>query len=210
MYSFIHGPFSLLHPLFCPFSLCLSSLFLFLSLSVSEQQFYAAQLAAMQVSPGAKHSTVPQANLATGTLSPTSGQSEKNRNTPPPKPKVCVCGCVLGWNNCLHLPSTVKSLYVLVLMGFLFGWLPITRTSWHYALNSPCLIALFHFKCFVMAASEGPWSSNLKSSSSPLCCAFSDNVYDSEKVSFPSASVAAGGQSYLSGIKLHEYQAGQK
>ncbi|XP_021330779.1 transcription factor SOX-5 isoform X8 [Danio rerio] len=52
------------------------------------QQLYAAQLAAMQVSPGAKHSTVPQANLATGTLSPTSGQSEKNRSTPPPKPKV--------------------------------------------------------------------------------------------------------------------------
>ncbi|XP_051544950.1 transcription factor SOX-5-like isoform X4 [Myxocyprinus asiaticus] len=52
------------------------------------QQLYAAQLAAMQVSPGAKHSTVPQANLATGTLSPTSGQSEKSRNTPPPKPKV--------------------------------------------------------------------------------------------------------------------------
>uniref|UniRef100_A0A672QBH0 Transcription factor SOX-5-like n=1 Tax=Sinocyclocheilus grahami TaxID=75366 RepID=A0A672QBH0_SINGR len=51
------------------------------------QQLYAAQLAAMQVSPGAKHSTVPQANLATGTLSPTSGQSEKNRSTPPPKPK---------------------------------------------------------------------------------------------------------------------------
>ncbi|KAA0721007.1 Transcription factor SOX-5 [Triplophysa tibetana] len=51
------------------------------------QQLYAAQLAAMQVSPGAKHSTMPQANLATGTHSPTSGQSEKNRNTPPPKPK---------------------------------------------------------------------------------------------------------------------------
>ncbi|XP_052434613.1 transcription factor SOX-5 isoform X6 [Carassius gibelio] len=51
------------------------------------QQLYAAQLAAMQVSPGAKHSTVPQANLATGTHSPTSGHSEKNRSTPPPKPK---------------------------------------------------------------------------------------------------------------------------
>lgn len=52
------------------------------------QQLYAAQLAAMQVSPGAKHSTMPQGNLATGTLSPTSGHSEKNRSTPPPKPKV--------------------------------------------------------------------------------------------------------------------------
>uniref|UniRef100_A0A8C1Y9Y6 SRY-box transcription factor 5 n=1 Tax=Cyprinus carpio TaxID=7962 RepID=A0A8C1Y9Y6_CYPCA len=88
MYSFIHGPFSLLHPLFCPFSLCLSSLFfLSLSLSVSEQQLYHSLPSLMQVSPGAKHSTVPQANLATGTLSPTSGQSEKNRSTPPPKPK---------------------------------------------------------------------------------------------------------------------------
>nr|XP_055046488.1 transcription factor SOX-5 isoform X5 [Misgurnus anguillicaudatus] len=52
------------------------------------QQLYAAQLAAMQVSPGAKHSTMPQGNLASGTLSPTSGQGEKNRSTPPPKPKV--------------------------------------------------------------------------------------------------------------------------
>nr|XP_055046490.1 transcription factor SOX-5 isoform X7 [Misgurnus anguillicaudatus] len=51
------------------------------------QQLYAAQLAAMQVSPGAKHSTMPQGNLASGTLSPTSGQGEKNRSTPPPKPK---------------------------------------------------------------------------------------------------------------------------
>uniref|UniRef100_A0A9J8ARQ0 SRY-box transcription factor 5 n=1 Tax=Cyprinus carpio carpio TaxID=630221 RepID=A0A9J8ARQ0_CYPCA len=73
---FIHS--SVPSPSVCP---------LFFSLSVSEQQLYAAQLAAMQVSPGAKHSTVPQANLATGTLSPTSGQSEKNRSTPPPKPK---------------------------------------------------------------------------------------------------------------------------
>ncbi|KAJ8268992.1 hypothetical protein COCON_G00115990 [Conger conger] len=43
------------------------------------QQFYAAQLAAMQVSPGA--------NLA-GTHSPSSGPTEKCRGTPPPKPKV--------------------------------------------------------------------------------------------------------------------------
>ncbi|KAL4612684.1 transcription factor SOX-5 isoform X1 [Arapaima gigas] len=49
------------------------------------QQLYAAQLAAMQVSPGAKHGSMPQANL--GTHSPTSGQTEKCRNTPPPKPK---------------------------------------------------------------------------------------------------------------------------
>uniref|UniRef100_A0AAR2KQW0 HMG box domain-containing protein n=1 Tax=Pygocentrus nattereri TaxID=42514 RepID=A0AAR2KQW0_PYGNA len=51
------------------------------------QQLYAAQLAAMQVSPGAKHGTVPQPNLATGTHSPTSGQSEKSRSSTPPKPK---------------------------------------------------------------------------------------------------------------------------
>ncbi|KAF7669226.1 hypothetical protein LDENG_00223390 [Lucifuga dentata] len=52
------------------------------------QQLYAAQLAAMQVSPGAKQhggSLPPQANL--GTHSPpanTHPQSDKGRNTPPP------------------------------------------------------------------------------------------------------------------------------
>ncbi|KAL7828249.1 hypothetical protein AOLI_G00314010 [Acnodon oligacanthus] len=46
----------------------------------------------MQVSPGAKHGTVPQPNLATGTHSPTSGQSEKSRSSPPPKPKVELFG----------------------------------------------------------------------------------------------------------------------
>uniref|UniRef100_A0AAY4B883 HMG box domain-containing protein n=1 Tax=Denticeps clupeoides TaxID=299321 RepID=A0AAY4B883_9TELE len=49
-------------------------------------QLYAAQLAAMQVSPGAKHSGVPQANLG-GTHSPTSSQVEKSRSSPPPKSK---------------------------------------------------------------------------------------------------------------------------
>ncbi|XP_060759466.1 transcription factor SOX-5 isoform X8 [Neoarius graeffei] len=53
-----------------------------------QQQLYAAQLAAMQVSPGSKHSTMPQPNLAGGTHSPTSGQSEKSRSSPPPKAKV--------------------------------------------------------------------------------------------------------------------------
>uniref|UniRef100_A0A672NC22 Transcription factor SOX-5-like n=1 Tax=Sinocyclocheilus grahami TaxID=75366 RepID=A0A672NC22_SINGR len=72
------------------------------------QQLYAAQLAAMQVSPGAKHSTVPQANLATGTHSPTSGQSEKNRSTPPPKPKVCVPALKLGPGSLKHsAPSSI-------------------------------------------------------------------------------------------------------
>ncbi|XP_072528970.1 transcription factor SOX-5 isoform X2 [Salminus brasiliensis] len=51
------------------------------------QQLYAAQLAAMQVSPGAKHGAVPQPNLAAGTHSPTSGHNEKSRSSPPPKPK---------------------------------------------------------------------------------------------------------------------------
>ncbi|XP_053169724.1 transcription factor SOX-5 isoform X8 [Scomber japonicus] len=51
------------------------------------QQLYAAQLAAMQVSPGAKHggSLPPQANM--GTHSPptnTHSQSEKAHNSPPP------------------------------------------------------------------------------------------------------------------------------
>lgn len=73
-YLFIHVSFSL------PPSLFSFPLILFL------QQLYAAQLAAMQVSPGSKHGSMPQANL--GTHSPTSGQTEKCRSTPPPKPKV--------------------------------------------------------------------------------------------------------------------------
>uniref|UniRef100_A0A8B9LVI4 SRY-box transcription factor 5 n=2 Tax=Astyanax mexicanus TaxID=7994 RepID=A0A8B9LVI4_ASTMX len=56
-------------------------------LSPPSPQLYAAQLAAMQVSPGAKHGAVPQPNLAAGTHSPTSGHSEKSRTSPPPKPK---------------------------------------------------------------------------------------------------------------------------
>ncbi|XP_070996740.1 transcription factor SOX-5-like isoform X11 [Oncorhynchus clarkii lewisi] len=50
------------------------------------QQLYAAQLAAMQVSPGAKHSSMSQTNL--NTHSPTNTHHEKSRSTPPPKPKV--------------------------------------------------------------------------------------------------------------------------
>ncbi|XP_055793852.1 transcription factor SOX-5 isoform X7 [Salvelinus fontinalis] len=49
------------------------------------QQLYAAQLAAMQVSPGAKHSSMSQTNL--NTHSPTNTHQEKSRSTPPPKPK---------------------------------------------------------------------------------------------------------------------------
>lgn len=57
-------------------------------LSLTLQQLYAAQLAAMQVSPGAKQhggSLPPQANL--GTHSPptnTHSQSDKVRSSPPP------------------------------------------------------------------------------------------------------------------------------
>ncbi|XP_066561455.1 transcription factor SOX-5 isoform X5 [Amia ocellicauda] len=50
------------------------------------QQLYAAQLAAMQVSPGAKLPSMPQTNLGS-THSPTSVQTEKCRSTPPPKTK---------------------------------------------------------------------------------------------------------------------------
>ncbi|XP_031688594.1 transcription factor SOX-5 [Oncorhynchus kisutch] len=49
------------------------------------KQLYAAQLAAMQVSPGAKHSSMSQTNL--NTHSPTNTHHEKSRSTPPPKPK---------------------------------------------------------------------------------------------------------------------------
>ncbi|XP_060698986.1 transcription factor SOX-5 isoform X5 [Hemiscyllium ocellatum] len=50
------------------------------------QQLYAAQLAAMQVSPGAKLHSMSQASL-NNTLSPNSVQAEKGRTTPPPKSK---------------------------------------------------------------------------------------------------------------------------
>nr|XP_014341762.1 PREDICTED: transcription factor SOX-5 isoform X2 [Latimeria chalumnae]XP_014341763.1 PREDICTED: transcription factor SOX-5 isoform X2 [Latimeria chalumnae] len=50
------------------------------------QQLYAAQLAAMQVSPGAKLPGMPGANLS-ATVSPTSAHTEKNRTSPLPKNK---------------------------------------------------------------------------------------------------------------------------
>uniref|UniRef100_UPI00398EFCE1 transcription factor SOX-5 isoform X3 n=1 Tax=Pristiophorus japonicus TaxID=55135 RepID=UPI00398EFCE1 len=50
------------------------------------QQLYAAQLAAMQVSPGAKLHGMSQASLS-NTLSPNNIPTEKSRNTPPPKSK---------------------------------------------------------------------------------------------------------------------------
>ncbi|XP_040293497.1 transcription factor SOX-5 isoform X2 [Bufo bufo] len=49
------------------------------------QQFYAAQLAAMQVSPGNKMPGMPQGNLAA--MSPTSMNTEKSTSSPPPKNK---------------------------------------------------------------------------------------------------------------------------
>ncbi|XP_075711760.1 transcription factor SOX-5 isoform X1 [Rhinoderma darwinii] len=49
------------------------------------QQLYAAQLAAMQVSPGNKMPGMPQGNLAA--MSPTSMNPEKNTSSPPPKSK---------------------------------------------------------------------------------------------------------------------------
>ncbi|RXM33946.1 Transcription factor SOX-5 [Acipenser ruthenus] len=50
------------------------------------QQLYAAQLAAMQVSPGAKLPGMPHTNLR-NIHSPTNIQTEKCRSTPPPKSK---------------------------------------------------------------------------------------------------------------------------
>lgn len=49
------------------------------------QQLYAAQLAAMQVSPGNKMPGMPQGNLAA--MSPTSVNTEKSTSSPPPKSK---------------------------------------------------------------------------------------------------------------------------
>ncbi|GAB1291421.1 Transcription factor SOX-5 [Apodemus speciosus] len=49
-------------------------------------QFYAAQLAAMQVSPGGKLLGLPQGNLGAA-VSPTSIHTDKSTNSPPPKSK---------------------------------------------------------------------------------------------------------------------------
>lgn len=93
-------------------SVSLSSLSLPVSLTL--QQLYAAQLAAMQVSPGAKQhggSLQPQSNL--GTHSPptnTHPQSDKGRSSPPSNKtkvrekikasaRVCVCGHVCVFNT---------------------------------------------------------------------------------------------------------------
>ncbi|XP_050824409.1 transcription factor SOX-5 isoform X5 [Malaclemys terrapin pileata] len=50
------------------------------------QQLYAAQLAAMQVSPGGKIPGIPQGNLGAA-VSPTSIHTDKSTNSPPPKSK---------------------------------------------------------------------------------------------------------------------------
>ncbi|XP_069718455.1 transcription factor SOX-5 isoform X7 [Phaenicophaeus curvirostris] len=50
------------------------------------QQLYAAQLAAMQVSPGGKIPGIPQSNLGAA-ISPTSIHADKSTNSPPPKSK---------------------------------------------------------------------------------------------------------------------------
>uniref|UniRef100_A0A6Q2YVC4 HMG box domain-containing protein n=1 Tax=Esox lucius TaxID=8010 RepID=A0A6Q2YVC4_ESOLU len=72
------------------------------------QQLYAAQLAAMQVSPGAKHSSMPQTNL--NTHSPTNTHQEKSRSTPPPKPKVhLLFVCLWSFSSVGHstAPSSI-------------------------------------------------------------------------------------------------------
>lgn len=98
-----HRPNSCLYPV-SPSRPCLST-----CLSLTLQQLYAAQLAAMQVSPGAKQhggSLPPQANL--GTHSPptnTHSQSDKVRSSPPPnktkvrkkKCNISVCVCMFLW-----------------------------------------------------------------------------------------------------------------
>lgn len=98
-----HRPNSCLYPV-SPSRPCLST-----CLSLTLQQLYAAQLAAMQVSPGAKQhggSLPPQANL--GTHSPptnTHSQSDKVRSSPPPnktkvrkkKCNICVCVRMFLW-----------------------------------------------------------------------------------------------------------------
>lgn len=105
-------PFTFLSlPLFSPPTNC-TRLSLYLSLWL--QQLYAAQLAAMQVSPGAKQhggSLAPQANL--GTHSPptnTHSQSDKSRSSTPPsktKVKYRVCMSVDWW--CYRYKRFIKN-----------------------------------------------------------------------------------------------------
>lgn len=56
------------------------------------QQLYAAQLASMQVSPGAKMPTTPQPPNTTGALSPTGMKNEKRGTSPVTQVKVFLMG----------------------------------------------------------------------------------------------------------------------
>lgn len=101
----------------------------FLSLSLSLcfclflQQLYAAQLAAMQVSPGGKIPGISQGNLGAA-VSPTSIHTDKSTNSPPPKSKVLYQAL---WHS---IPDRIdKCMYV-------FFWLLSVCLS---ALFSQCL-----------------------------------------------------------------------
>lgn len=52
------------------------------------QQLYAAQLASMQVSPGAKMAPLPQGPNASGAVSPSAPKSEKGASSPVAQVKV--------------------------------------------------------------------------------------------------------------------------
>lgn len=52
------------------------------------QQLYAAQLASMQISPGAKMASLPQAHNSSGSLSPSALKSEKRASSPVAQIKV--------------------------------------------------------------------------------------------------------------------------
>lgn len=70
--------------IFSSLPLCL---FLCVCVFLLLQQLYAAQLAAMQVSPGGKIPGISQGNLGAA-VSPTSIHTDKSTNSPPPKSKV--------------------------------------------------------------------------------------------------------------------------
>lgn len=79
--------------------LCSSPAHVFSSLFVS-QQLYAAQLAAMQVSPGGKIPGIAQGSLGAA-VSPTSIHTDKSTTSPPPKSKVLYPG-PLGCRSCVQ------------------------------------------------------------------------------------------------------------
>ncbi|NWY42860.1 SOX5 factor, partial [Sylvia atricapilla] len=83
------------------------------------QQLYAAQLAAMQVSPGGKIPGIPQGNLGAA-VSPTSIHTDKSTNSPPPKSKVLYQACASQLQEALFPGCLPEN-----------GRIPRLKFTWH-------------------------------------------------------------------------------